>query len=142
MSNNVQYDRWTYLYFFFAFAFRVRYLLSSPQDIHNLEVVKVHATIASLKWSQPQYSAQLQHTYPEGNLDYTKQPSEDYAHATIHFKDKQTQQVCIGELTTSWSFVGAGLRLSFEMLGPEYSLKANSLTSPLDVFLSRKIKCK
>ena len=46
----------------------------------------------------------------------------------------------IGEASTSWSFVGAGLRLSAELLGPEYSMKWNSLDSGLQLFFSREVK--
>jgi predicted dehydrogenase len=50
--------------------------------------------------------------------------------------------MAIGEATTSWSFVGPGLRLSAELLGPEYSMKWNSLESGLDLFFSRAVKGK
>jgi predicted dehydrogenase len=46
----------------------------------------------------------------------------------------------LGEATTSWSFVGAGLRLSAELLGPEYSMSWNSLDSGLHLFFSRDLK--
>ena len=49
-------------------------------------------------------------------------------------------RIAIGEATTSWSFVGPGLRLSAELLGPEYSMKWNSLESGLDLFFSREVK--
>jgi predicted dehydrogenase len=45
----------------------------------------------------------------------------------------------IGEATTSWSFVGAGLRLSAELLGPEYSMSWNSLDAGLKLFFSREV---
>ena len=48
----------------------------------------------------------------------------------------------VGEATTSWSFVGAGLRLSAELLGPEYSLSWNSLDAGLKLFFSREVKGK
>jgi predicted dehydrogenase len=48
----------------------------------------------------------------------------------------------IGEATTSWSFVGAGLRLSAELLGPEYSMSWNTLDSGLKLFFSRQVKGK
>src|SRR3989441_8157457 len=48
----------------------------------------------------------------------------------------------VGEATTSWSFVGPGLRLSAELLGPEYSMAWNSLDSPLKLFFSRAVKGK
>ena len=53
-------------------------------------------------------------------------PSEDFASLTIEFETDDGHTV-IGEATTSWSFVGAGLRLSAELLGPEYSMSWNSL---------------
>jgi predicted dehydrogenase len=46
----------------------------------------------------------------------------------------------IGEATSSWSFVGAGLRLSTELLGPEYSMSWRSLDSGLSVFFSREVR--
>jgi predicted dehydrogenase len=115
-----------------------RYLLTDPKKSRSsLKPVKVQATIASLKWSKEKYAKELTQLSPE--IDYTNHPSEDYAHATITFKDEDNNSL-IAELTTSWCFVGAGLRLSFEMLGPEYSMKANTLSSGLDVFLSRRIQ--
>src|SRR4030095_3706742 len=48
----------------------------------------------------------------------------------------------LGEATTSWSFVGAGLRLSAELLGPEYSMSWSSLDSGLKLFFSREVKGK
>jgi predicted dehydrogenase len=43
------------------------------------------------------------------------------------------------EATTSWSFVGPGLRLRAELLGPEYAMQSDSLTTELSVFLGRRI---
>jgi predicted dehydrogenase len=45
-------------------------------------------------------------------------------------------------VTTSWSFVGAGLRLSAELLGPEYSMSWNTLDSGLKLFFSREVRGK
>ena len=56
----------------------------------------------------------------------TPRPSEDFARATVTYEDEGGMTV-IAEATTSWSFVGAGLRLSLELLGPEYSLSMSSL---------------
>src|SRR5690606_14288040 len=46
----------------------------------------------------------------------------------------------IGEATTSWSYVGAGLRLSAELLGPEYSMSWRAIDTGLNVFFSREVK--
>ncbi|MDX1428844.1 MAG: gfo/Idh/MocA family oxidoreductase, partial [Rhodothermales bacterium] len=62
----------------------------------------------------------------------------DFARSTMEYEDPDGNTV-IAETTTSWSFVGAGLRLSAELLGPEYSLSYSSLESGVRVFLSREI---
>jgi predicted dehydrogenase len=46
----------------------------------------------------------------------------------------------LGEASTSWSFVGAGLRLSAELLGPEYSMSWNTLHAGLHLFFSREVR--
>ena len=46
----------------------------------------------------------------------------------------------ITEATTSWSYVGPGLRLTVEAMGPEYSLQGNSLNNHLQLFFSREVK--
>ena len=71
-------------------------------------------------------------------LDYRRRPSEDFASVTIEFETDDGHRV-IGEATTSWSFVGAGLRLSAELLGPEYSMSWNTLDSGLKLFFSREV---
>ena len=45
-------------------------------------------------------------------------------------------------LYQAWAFVGAGLRLSAELLGPEYSMSWNTLDSGLKLFFSREVKGK
>jgi predicted dehydrogenase len=72
------------------------------------------------------------------SIDYNRRPSEDFARATIEYVDRQGHPL-IAETTTSWSFVGPGLRLSSELLGPEYSLALNSLDAGGSVFLSRHV---
>ena len=116
----------------------VRFLLSDPAKQRNsIRPVKVTAQIRSLKWSRPEYVEMLKQTMgPE--VDYAKRPSEDFARATIEYVDEAGHPL-IGEVTTSWSFVGAGLRLNTELLGPEYSFSHNSLNTGSQLFLSRRI---
>jgi predicted dehydrogenase len=120
-------------------ALLVRHLLTAPgAPRSSVWPVRVTAHIASLKWTRPQYASQLAATYgPE--VDYTRRPAEDFASLTIEFETDDGHRV-IGEATTSWSFVGAGLRLSAELLGPEYSMSWNSLDSGLKVFFSRAVR--
>jgi predicted dehydrogenase len=73
------------------------------------------------------------------DVDYSKHPSEDFASTTIEFRTDDGYTV-LGEASTSWSFVGAGLRLSAELLGPEYSMSWNTLDAGLKLFFSREVK--
>src|SRR5947208_16826938 len=75
------------------------------------------------------------------DVNYDKSPAEDFASVVIEFETDDGHRV-LGEATTSWSFVGAGLRLSAELLGPEYSLSWNSLDSGLKLFFSREVRGK
>ena len=116
-----------------------RFMLTEPDAPRaSIRPVKVSAQIASLKWSRPEYSGNLQNNMGE-EVDYQKTPAEDFARATINYVDEDENPLIV-EVTTSWSYVGAGLRLSLEVLGPEYSLTMNSLDSGLKLFLSRNVK--
>src|SRR5947199_6477684 len=102
--------------------------------------VRVTGHIGSLKWSQPAYAKRLQQQMGK-DVAYRKAPSEDFASVTIEFETDE-RATLIGEASTSWSFVGAGLRLSAELLGPEYSMSWNTLDSGLKLFFSREVKGK
>jgi len=116
-----------------------RFMLTKPgAPRSSIRPVKVSAQIASLKWSRPEYVKDLRETMGAA-VDYSKKPAEDFARATINYVDEVNNPLIV-EVTTSWSYVGAGLRLSLEVLGPEYSLSMNSLESGLKLFLSRKVK--
>jgi predicted dehydrogenase len=122
-------------------ALVVRYLLTEPgQPLSTLKVKRITAHIASLKWSRPAYARKLK-SMMGSDVDYAKMPSEDFASMTVEFETPDGG-IAIGEATTSWSYVGAGLRLSAELLGPEYSMKWNSLDSGLQLFFSREVKGK
>jgi predicted dehydrogenase len=119
-------------------ALVVRHLLTRPgEPLSTVKPVRVTGHIASLKWSRPAYVKKLKQNMG-AQVDYSKAPSEDFASLTIEFETAEGHRV-IGEASTSWSFVGAGLRLSAELLGPEYSMKWNSLDSGLQLFFSREV---
>lgn len=119
-------------------ALVVRYLLTQPgQPLSTVKPKRITGHIASLKWSRPAYAKKLKAAM--GNdVDYVRMPAEDFAAVNIEFETPDG--IAIGEATTSWSYVGAGLRLSAELLGPEYSMKWNSLDSGLQLFFSREVK--
>jgi predicted dehydrogenase len=119
----------------------VRHLLTSPgAPYSSVQPVRVSSQIASLKWTLPEYAERLEKIMGDG-VNYRLRPAEDFARLTIDFKTEDGT-LAIGEATTSWSFVGAGLRLSAELLGPEYSMSWNTLDSGLKLFFSREVKGK
>src|SRR6059036_3539848 len=116
----------------------VQHLLTDPtKPTSSVRPARITAHIASLKWTRPNYSKKLAATMGK-DVNYDKSPSEDFASVMIEFETDDGHKV-LGEATTSWSFVGAGLRLSAELLGPEYSLAWNSLDSGLNLFFSREV---
>ena len=116
-----------------------RFMLTKPGSPRSsIRPVKVSAQIASLKWSRPKYADDLMRNMG-AEVDYRQRPAEDFARATINYIDEDSNPLIV-EVTTSWSYVGAGLRLSLEVLGPEYSLSMNSLDSGLKLFMSREVK--
>jgi predicted dehydrogenase len=120
-------------------ALVVRYLLTKPgEPLGTVKPVRVTGHIASLKWSRPAYVSRLKQMMGK-EVDYAKAPSEDFASVMIDFETADGYHA-IGEASTSWSYVGAGLRLSAELLGPEYSMRWNSLDSGLQLFFSREVK--
>ena len=115
-----------------------RFMLTDPDKKRDsLIPISVNAYASCLKWQRPEY-AEILRNNSGGKTDYLKRPSEDFARSLIEYKDEEGQKLVV-ETTTSWCFVGAGLRLSMELFGPEYSMFVNTLDSDLKVFFSRKV---
>lgn len=110
----------------------------APRDV--LKPVSVAAYTNCLKWQEPKYAAILSKS-SGGKTDYLNRPAEDFARSLVEYKDKDGKTLIV-ETTTSWCYVGAGLRLSMELLGPEYALQINTLDAGLKVFFSRQVKGK
>ncbi|QGA55357.1 gfo/Idh/MocA family oxidoreductase [Sulfolobus sp. E5-1-F] len=114
-----------------------RFLLTDPsKDKSSLKPKHVYAEIKTLKWNKAEYARYLKEKY---NVDFLKEPAEDYALTVITYEDDLGNLV-MAEARTSWNFVGAGLRLLVEVLGPEYSVNINTLQSELSTFFSRNVK--
>ena len=115
-----------------------RFLLTPPGAPREaLTPVKVTAHTSCLKWQQPRYADELA-AASDGETDYRNRPAEDFARALVEFRDAEGNERIV-EATTSWCFVGAGLRLTMELLGPEYSLAVNSLDAGPRIFFSRRV---
>lgn len=111
-----------------------RFLLTSPdEDMSDLKPKAVTGEIASLKWLRSGYVEQLE------EVNFKENPVEDFGRATVTY-ELPSGELAIAGITDSWNFMGPGLRLSFELLGPEYSMEINSLDSELKVFLSREVR--
>jgi predicted dehydrogenase len=116
-----------------------RFMLTPPGVSRDaLTPVKVSAYASCLKWQHPHYAKILKEN-SQGQLDYIHRPAEDFARSLIEYRDEKGDKVIV-ETTTSWCYIGAGLRLTMELLGPEYSLSINTLDSGLKVFFSRNVK--
>mgnify|MGYP002526668773 CR=1 FL=1 len=115
-----------------------RWMLTEPGASRtSLTPFKVSATTARLKWSQPDYVAQLKQRFGD-EVDWENRPSDDFARATVHWRTEDGQEL-LTETSSSWCFVGAGLRHTFELLGPEYALDVNMAECGVKVFFSRNV---
>ena len=115
-----------------------RFMLTEPgKPRDSIKPVSVSAHTDCLKWQRPKY-ADILSKNSGGKTDYLKKPSEDFARSLIEYLDENGEKIIV-ETTTSWCFVGEGLRLSLELFGPEYSMFVNTLDPDLKVFFSREV---
>jgi predicted dehydrogenase len=115
-----------------------RFLLTRPGAPRgDLKLVSANATLGSLKWTRPEYVKKLKEMMG-AEVDYAKRPAEDFSRSALLFRDSEGHEVLV-EATNSWGYVGAGLRIQIELLGPEYAMEFTSLNTPLKIFMSRAI---
>jgi predicted dehydrogenase len=116
-----------------------RYLLTRPgADRATLVPVSATARTATLKWSRPAYLPQWRERAGLAS-DSAEGPPEDIATGTLELRDQTDGTTVLVEARTSWAYVGPGLRIEIEVLGPEYSMAIDTLKSPLSLFLSRSV---
>lgn len=115
-----------------------RHLLTDPEKPReSLRVKAATGKVSTLKWARPTYADELAERYG-AQVDFRNRPTEDFAYGQILLEDEDGHEMVI-EATTSWAYVGAGLRIKLEMLGPEYSMEFDSLSSGLKIFMSRRV---
>ena len=115
-----------------------RFMLTAPNASRDsITPLTVNAYASCLKWQRPEYAKILSENSNK-KTDYLKRPAEDFARSLIEYEDENGEKLVV-ETTTSWCFVGAGLRLSLELFGPEYSMFVNTLDSDLKIFFSRNV---
>jgi predicted dehydrogenase len=110
-----------------------RYLLTPDErPTRFLEPQTVSAHVGLLKWGQPRWRAELLERH---GVDYTRTPAEDFATGLVTYRNPESAQVTLAQFTVSWMYDKQGLRLLVDGIGPGYALEANSLRSPLEVFI-------
>ena len=115
-----------------------RFMLTEPgAKRESLKVLSVQGSVGHLKWSRGAHAEALKRAYGP-QVDLQRRPVEDFARATIELED-ESGQPCIIEASTSWAYVGPGLRIDLALLGAEYAMEFSSLQPALKVFLSRKV---
>jgi predicted dehydrogenase len=109
------------------------YLLTPPgRSVRALEPQTVSADIGLLKWGQPRWRDEL---LARHGVDYSRTPAEDFATGLVTYRDPETGIASKAQFTVSWMYDKQGLRLLIDGIGPGYALEANSLRSPLEIFI-------
>jgi len=115
-----------------------RFLLTAPGEARDsLRLKSANASVATLKWGRAAYVEKLK-TMTGGTVDFARRPVEDFARGILVYEDPDGHEAVV-EVTTSWAYVGPGLRISLELLGPEYAMSFDSLATGLKVFFSREV---
>lgn len=115
-----------------------RFLLTAPGEPRDsLRLKSANATVGTLKWGRAGYVEKLR-AMTGGAVDFARRPVEDFARGILVYEDPEGDEAVV-EVTTSWAYVGPGLRISLELLGPEYAMSFDSLATGLKVFLSREV---
>lgn len=109
------------------------YTLTPPgKPVDFLKPVAVQADLSLLKWGQPRWREVLQQKF---DLDYSKQPAEDFATGIVTYENPETGQKVKSQFTVSWMYDKQGLRLALDGLGAGYAFEMNTLRSPLELFI-------
>jgi predicted dehydrogenase len=111
-----------------------QYILTPPgKPLDFLKPVSIMADTSLLKWGQEKYRKQLKE---RTGVDYAETPAEDYSSGGIVFRNPETDQFVKAQFSNSWMYDKQGLRLRVEGMGPGYAMDANTLRSPLQIFIS------
>ncbi len=110
-----------------------RYLLTpAGKPTRFLVPTSVSAHVSLLKWGQPRWRAELLERH---GVDYARTPAEDFSTGLVTYRDPESGLETLAQFTVSWMYDKQGLRLLVDGIGPGYALEANSLRSPLEVFI-------
>jgi predicted dehydrogenase len=112
----------------------VGWYLLTPTDRgpRFLEPLTVSADLGLLKWGQPRWRDELATRH---GVDYSRTPAEDFATGIVTYRNPETGQRTKAQFTVSWMYDKQGLRLLIDGICPGYALEANTLRSPLEIFV-------
>ena len=112
------------------------YMMREPGTERSaLTVDSALGAVETLKWGSERYAHDLKERFGLSE-DELKRVGEDYAPCTLRLRDLSGAPLII-EASTSWAFVGPGLKIEIGVQGPEYSLDFDTLRTDLTVFLAR-----
>jgi predicted dehydrogenase len=110
-----------------------RHLLTpAGRDPSFLVPETVSCDVGLLKWGQPRWRDELRARH---GVDYARTPAEDFATGMVTYRNPDTGRRTKAQFTVSWMYDKQGLRLLIDGIGPGYALEANTLRSPLEVFV-------
>ena len=92
----------------------------------------VLADVGLLKWGQPRCATSSANVTASTT---SVTPAEDFATGVVTYRNPETEARAKAQFTVSWMYDKQGLRLLVDGLGPGYALEANSLRSPLEIFI-------
>ena len=116
-----------------------RFLLTDPAaSRQSLKLLSAQATTANLKWTPERVKRELLRAGFSNEESSIEHVAEDFARGVLIFEDEFGARLIV-EATTSWAYVGPGLRIDLTVMGPEYSMEFGSLQTGLRMFLGRKI---
>jgi predicted dehydrogenase len=112
----------------------VGWYLLTPHGRHPRHLIPetVSADVGLLKWGEPRWQRELLDRH---GVDYSSSPAEDFATGIVTYRHPDTNQRAKAQFTVSWMYDKQGLRLLVDGIGPGYALEANSLRSPLEIFI-------
>lgn len=118
-------------------SIEVAHFLMREPGTHRsaLTVESVLGSVDMLKWGSKRYQDDLRRRFGLSD-DELSRVGEDYAHCTLKLRDATGARLII-EASTSWAFVGPGLKIEIGVQGPSYSLDLDTSRTDLNIFLAR-----
>lgn len=113
-----------------------KHLLTDPDDPEaQLTPVAVTGNTFNLKWGRGEYVDQLREEF---GVEFGTNPADDYANSVVIY-EREDGRPAVAESVASWSYVGAGVHRTLELLGPESTGRIESGESTSNIFISETV---